>query len=79
VGRRTIPQGLKPNGFFIGIYGTTEVVPCYKTGALFGFSASCEALFIVERITDGLKRVPFKADAASGFFRKLLVCCLRSS
>jgi hypothetical protein len=23
------------------IYGTTEVMPCYKIGAQFGFSASC--------------------------------------
>ena len=37
-------QGPKLNDLFIGIYGTTEVVPCYKTGAQFGFSASCKVV-----------------------------------
>jgi hypothetical protein len=29
---KSIPQGLRPS-FLQGLFGTTEVVPCYKAGA----------------------------------------------
>ena len=39
---RRHPQGLKP-AWFVGVCGTTEVVPCYKA-ALDDFSASREVV-----------------------------------
>jgi hypothetical protein len=36
-----IPQGLKPRTQFIGLIGTTKVVPCYKTTGRMSFSAAC--------------------------------------
>jgi hypothetical protein len=44
--RKAIPQGLKPK-IFDHRFGTTEVVPCYKTNATADPSTSSAALLSV--------------------------------
>jgi hypothetical protein len=42
--RKLRPSGAKAHGVLSATCGTTEVVPCYKTRALMGFSAACNAV-----------------------------------
>jgi hypothetical protein len=37
------PQGLNPS-FFLALFGTTKVVPCYKTGVKLSFFAVLKAV-----------------------------------
>jgi hypothetical protein len=37
------PAGAKAQRLFCSTYGTTKVVPCYKTSQLSSFSAACSA------------------------------------
>jgi hypothetical protein len=41
--KRQVWQGLKPAFLLCCSYGTTEVVPCYKTWLHQSFSAACKA------------------------------------
>ena len=67
-------QGLKAPPTFCGSYGTTEVVPCYKTSAHSSFSAPSEVVSCYKAPTEysaSSKVVPVQSATEYEYFSKL--------